>query len=429
MNFVRVYPFHRFWPGSLEPTAMQDLLAKFANQLSTQPYPCYHVIRRLDPVHWSDSWQSWFLTRYQDVALVMKDVRFRVGQVEHFSKRLDLERLDPEQRRVSSASLAVIERWLASFLLFTDPPEHTRLRALISKAFTPRSLEQIEPLIERRVEGLLADFREGQVVDLIPTLAVPLPVMTIADFLGSRADDHEMLGGWSHDLASFLGNDRLTPEVVERSRNSLEAMAEYFGQLMDVRQREPQEDLMSRLLLSQHEGSSLTHQEVLSMCILLFGAGHDTTTNLIGNGLLTLLRHPQALPLLQREPDRVLEEVLRYDNPSLIASRTAAEAVELGGRQIQAGDCVNLCVGAANRDPAQFAEPDRFWPERPQPGNLSFGRGIHFCVGSFLAKLEARILLTRFFGRWPGSRIVVEPERIPTLAFRRLRHLQVELRA
>lgn len=407
---------------------MQDLLAKFAPQLSTQPYPCYHVIRRLDPVHWSDSWQSWFLTRFSDVASVMKDARFRVGQVEHFSQRLDLKALDPEQRAASEASLRVIEGWLSSFLLFTDPPRHTRLRALISKAFTPKSLEQIEPVIVERVQGLMADFRPGQVIDLIPALAVPLPVMTIADFLGSRAQDYEQLGGWSHDLASYLGNDRLTPEVVERSRRSFESMAEYFSALMQLRQQAPQDDLMSRLLTAQHEGSSLTHDEILSMCILLFGAGHDTTTNLIGNGLLTLLRHPQSLALLKSDPERVLEEILRYDNPSLIASRTAAESVEIAGRRILAGDCVNLCVGAANRDPEQFEQPDRFWPERPQAGNISFGRGIHFCVGSFLARLEARILFRQFFERWPGSKLVEEPVRIPTLAFRRLKSLRVELR-
>lgn len=406
---------------------MQDLLAKFSSQLLTNPYPAYHVIRKLDPVHWSPSWHSWFITRYEDVAAMMKDARLSVGKVSNFSNRLTGEGAELEK---AQAQLVEIERWLASFLLFTDPPAHTRLRALISKAFTPRSVEQIAPTVQERVDKLLEPLQNGQVVDLMQVIAIPLPVMTIADFLGSRPQDFAELAGWSHDLASFLGNDQLTCAVVQRSLDSLEGMARYFTTLMNERRCLPQEDLMSRLLQAQHEGSSLQESEILSMCILLFGAGHDTTTNFIANGLLALLQHPSEAAKLVREPeriDRAVDEILRYDSPSLIASRSVLQEVQLGDKILQVGDSVNLCMGAANRDPAQFAEPDKFNISRQDGAPIPFGKGIHFCVGSFLAKLEARTVFATLMKRWPGSRLARPPERIPTLAFRRLKHLTVEL--
>lgn len=407
---------------------MQDLLAKFSSQLLTNPYPAYHVIRKLDPVHWSDSWQSWFVSRYQDVASLMKDGRLSVAQVGKFSHRLEGEEPMDEAR----AQLHKIEQWLASFLLFTDPPAHTRLRGLISKAFTPRSVELLAPVVQQRVDRLLEPLQTGQVVDLMEHLAVPLPVMTIADFLGSRPQDYRELAGWSHDLASFLGNDDLTPHSVARSLASLEGMAEYFHGLMEERRRQPEEDLMSRLLQAQHEGSTLREGEILSMCILLFGAGHDTTTNFIANGLLALLQHPSEAAKLARQPemvDKVVEEVLRFDSPSLIAVRSVLQEMEVGGKTLLPGDSVNLCLGAANRDPSQFPEPDRFRVERQDGNHIPFGKGIHFCVGSFLARLEARTVFSTFLRRWPQSRLAAAPERIPTLAFRRLKHLQVELLA
>jgi len=405
---------------------MQDLLAKFSSQLLTNPYPAYHVIRKLDPVHWSDSWQSWFVSRYEDVASLLKDNRLSVSQVGKFSHRLVGEGDEARQQ------LKKIEEWLASFLLFTDPPAHTRLRGLISKAFTPRSVELLAPVVQQRVDRLLEPLQTGQVVDLMETLCIPLPVMTIADFLGSRPQDYRELAGWSHDLASFLGNEYLSPEMVARSLASLEGMAGYFQGLMQERRRQPEEDLMSRLLQAQHEGSTLQESEILSMCILLFGAGHDTTTNLIANGLLALLQHPSEAAKLVRQPDmleKVVEEVLRFDSPSLIAVRSVLQEVVVGGKTLLPGDSVNLCMGAANRDPAQFPEPDRFKIERQDGNHIPFGKGIHFCVGSFLARLEARTVFSTFLRRWPNSRLAAPAERIPTLAFRRLRHLKVELLA
>ena len=407
---------------------MRDLLAQFSQQLLTNPYPAYHVIRRLDPVHWSESWQAWFITRHRDVATLMKDPGLSVSQVAIFSRRLAEADDTPETR----AKLQQIEAWLGRFLLFTDPPAHTRLRALISKAFTPRSVETLAPLVQERVDQLLAGLAAGEQVDLLQHIAVPLPVMTIADFLGSRPDDYHELQGWSHDLASFLGNDLLTAADVDRSLVSLNGMANYFMGLMEERRLRPQEDLMSRLLQAQHEGSALSEDEILALCVLLFGAGHDTTTNLIANGLLALLQHPSEIQKVLADPavmERASEEVLRYDGPSLVASRVALADFELDGRSIRQGDSLNLCMGAANRDPLQFEQPDRFLVQRDNTGHVAFGKGIHFCVGSFLAKLEARTVYRAVLQKWPGTKVLGVPERIPTLAFRRLKSLNVELRA
>jgi len=340
--------------------------------------------------------------------------------------------MSPEELAPVQDSLKVIEGWLSSFLLFTDPPAHSRLRALISKAFTPRSVELLAPIVQQRVDKIFQDCESGMTVDLMQLVAIPLPVMTIADFLGSRPQDYHELQGWSHDLASYLGNDILSPELVRSSLASLEGMAGYFGRLMEERRRQPQDDLMSRLLQAKHEGSSLTESEILSMCILLFGAGHDTTTNFIGNGLLALIQHPSESSKLVADMsriDRAVEEVLRFDSPSLIASRTVLKDTQVGGKLLREGDSINLSMGAANRDPEQFKDPDRFALDREDVGHIAFGRGIHFCVGSFLAKLEARTVFQSFLQRWPNSCLVGTPQRIPTLAFRRLKDLVVELRA
>ena len=406
-----------------------DLLAKFASQLATSPYSAYHVIRKLDPVHWSPSWQSWFVTRHEDVSNLMKDPALSVARVSGFSSRLIAS---PQEIAQARPLLERIESWLSRFLLFTDLPAHSRLRALIIKAFTPRSIELMKDRVEARVESLMSGWSEGQELDLLAALAVPLPVMTIADFLGSRPDDYLGLAGWSHTLASFLGTDSLTPHLVADTLASFEGMESYFQDLLGQRRLQPQEDLLSRLLAVQHEGTQLRDDEILAMGILLFAAGHDTTTNLIGNGLLAVLQHPAERRLMQSSQealDRGLEEILRYDSPSLIATRWVARPFELAGKQFQEGDGINLCMGAANRDPAVFVQPDRFWIDRPVCSHIAFGKGMHFCVGSYLARLEARSVLSQFLTRWPNSQLLGAPERIPTLAFRRLRHLKVRLAA
>ncbi|MGE0493123.1 MAG: cytochrome P450 [Vulcanimicrobiota bacterium] len=392
-----------------------DLLARFRDQMQRNPYPVYHLLRKLDPVHWSESWGAWFLTGYADIASLKKDDRFSVGRVSDFTKRLGIEGLD----------LSAVERRLSSWLLFMDPPRHDQLRALVAKVFTPKSLSRMEGIVAARVDHLLDPVGPGQ-ADLLAVLASPLPVLTIADILGAPPEEVASFEGWSHDLVSFLGSDGPAPEVVVQGAASLAAMEAYFTELIAQRRSQPADDLLSDLLAVE----GLQDDDILGLATLLFAAGHDTTTNLIGNGLLALLEHPEQTARLVAEPERmaaVLEEVLRYDGPSQITSRYATEDVEVAGKLVRAGQCVNLCIGAANRDPSQFAEPDRFDIDRAATRHLAFGIGIHFCLGAFLARMEARAAWQGVLRRWPSARLATRPSHYPSVGFRRLRALEVEL--
>ncbi len=390
-------------------------------QLRTHPYPVFHTVRKLDPVHYSPGWQAWFLTRYEDVERVLKDPNFSVEKVSDFSQRLS-EPYDTSR----------IERALASWVLFTDPPAHGRLRALISKAFTPRTLQRFEDSVRARIAMLLDRFDPSGPVDLMSGLASPLPVMTIADVLGGRAEDIHRFENWSHRLATFLGSDELSADMAHQAEVSLTSLEGYFRPLLAERRARPGDDLISSLATARSEKEEpLNDDEIVSMSILLFAAGHDTTTNLIGNGLLAVLTNPlEKRKLVEGRvtPEVAVEEVLRYDSPSQIASRSVLAEVQLGDKRLLPGQLVNLCLGAANRDPAIFPQPDRFDLERPNLArHLAFGRGIHTCVGAHLARLEARLVLGSLLERWPGLRLEGQPERYPTLGFRRLKTLPVRL--
>lgn len=405
----------------MDRTVSQDLLARFGEQLKKNPYPVYHVLRKLDPVHWSPSWGAWFLTRFEDIWAIKKDNRFSVGRVSDFTARF----------QGLGADLDPLEARLGSWLLFMDPPRHTRMRALIGRAFTPRSLRRMEGIVAERVDLLLDAVDPSAPVDLMSALASPLPVMTIADILGARREDLARVEGWSHHLVSFLGSSVPTANILENARESLGAMEEYFRWIVGQRREQPGDDLTSELLAARlDDGEQLSEDEILAVCTLLFAAGHDTTTNLIGNGCLALLQHPAERKKLVDDMERIeaaVEEILRFDGPSQITSRYLTEDVEVGGKTLARGDCVNLCIGAANRDPVQFAEPDRFDLDRPPGRTLAFGIGIHFCLGSFLARMEARSAFLGVLRRWPSLRLAAAPEHYESVGFRRLKRLEVEL--
>lgn len=396
-----------------------NTLTESAQALLADPYAVYRVLRAEDPVHWSDAWEAWFLTRYDDVAAALKDPRLRVGRVSDFSRRLPAQSL---------RDMRPIEQKLGGWLLFLDPPEHDRLRALVSRAFTPQTIKRMEQSVRHRVERLLCDLKGN--VDLLTALASPLPVMTVADMLGGDERDHDRFYGWSHDLASFLGDEALTESSVRAAEVAVDGIETYFRAVVERRRATPQDDLVSGLLAVREAGTALSDDQIVSMCTLLFAAGHDTTTNLIGNGLLAVLQHPDARAALIAHPEKIesaVEEILRYDSPSQIVSRYAAENLEIGGRAVQAGQVLNLCVGAANRDEARFPDPDRFDIDRADNRHLSFGRGIHTCLGAFLARQEASIAIAEVLRRWPRALLLEAPQRYPTVGFRRLQSLRVNL--
>jgi pimeloyl-[acyl-carrier protein] synthase len=369
----------------------EDLFDPYRPEFHADPYPFYHRLRAKDPVHRTQM-GFWVVTRYDDVVTVLRDPRFGREGSDRLLGAVYGE--GPEEERVHRP------------MVFRDPPAHTRLRALVSKAFTPRVAESMRQHIQDIVDGLLDRVHGAQRMDVIADLAYPLPVTVICEMLGVPAADQGSIGQWSSDItrsldALGLASDR---EIVKRGRVARHALAEYFRTLLPERRRQPRADLLSSLIAAEEQGDKLSEEELLATCVLLFIAGHDTTVNLIGNGLLALLRHPDQLGLLKDDPTlmgRAVEELLRYDGPVQRTARLAKTDVDLAGKTIPKDALVVASIGAANRDPAHFADPDRLDVTRRVNDHLAFGFGIHFCLGAPLARLEAQIALGSVLRRLP----------------------------
>jgi pimeloyl-[acyl-carrier protein] synthase len=366
----------------------------FLPEFHQDPYPFYARLRTEDPVHQSPL-GFWVLTRYDDVVTTLRDPRFgRAG----FHPMLA-----GGQTRTASPDR------LPPSMLFQDPPDHTRLRALVNKAFTPRVVEAMRPHIQEIVDRLLDRVLPTGTMDVIEDLAYPLPVTVICEMLGVPVTDQAAIRQWSADLARSL--DAIGPQadvaVQERGEQARHALAEYFRAQIPERRRQPRSDLLSALIAVEEQGDRLTERELLAMCVLLFVAGHETTVNLIGNGMLALLRHPDELERLRAEPPLIpsaVEELLRYDSPVQRSARIPSADVVIDGHTIRQGTMVVAAIGAANRDPAQFADPDRLDVARRDNRHVSFGFGIHFCLGAPLARLEGQVAIGTLIRRAPHLR-------------------------
>jgi cytochrome P450 len=287
-----------------------------------------------------------------------------------------------------------------------DPPDHTRLRGLVTKAFTPRVIDKLRPRIQEVVDAAIDAAVEKGSMDVINDLAYPLPVTVISEMLGVPAADHETFKEWSRELARSLDPDLvLPPEVIARRQQAAEEFAEYFRGLIAARRREPQDDLLSALIAAEQDGAVMSEEELLSTCILILIAGHETTVNLIGNGVLAFMRNRDAFERFKADPAGLartaVEEVLRYDPPVQMTGRIALEDIEVGGHKISKGEQSVLLIGSANRDPGQFSEPNTFDAGRAKNNHLSFSSGIHFCLGAPLARLEGQIALRTMAERLP----------------------------
>ena len=385
-------------------------------EFHADPYPFYKRLREREPVHRSPL-GFWVVTRYEDCVAVLRDQRF--GR-EEFQQMLSQVYGDETEKPALPRSM-----------LFRDPPDHTRLRSLVSKAFTPRMIETMRDHIQEIVDRLLDRVQGAGRMDVIEDLAYPLPVTVICEMLGVPVDDHASIRGWSADIARSLDAIGLPTdqEIVERGRKARRALADYFRRLVPERRARPQQDLLSGLIAAEEQGDKLTPDEVIAMCLLLFIAGHETTVNLIGNGTLALLRHPDQLRKLRAEPSLIanaVEELLRYDSPVQRTARITSTDAEVAGQPMPKGTMVITALGAANRDPAQFPDPDVLDVTRKDPRHISFGFGIHFCLGAPLARVEGQLAIGTLLRRMPGLALdEANPEWRESSVLRGLKRLNV----
>ena len=357
------------------------------------PYSVYAELRRRAPVYWSDRFEAWILTRHSDVAAVIKDTD-KFSNAERIPTLL--RQLPPD----THANLADLSNHFSVGLVHSDPPDHTRLRALVSKAFTPRSVESMRPRIESLVNELLEEANDE--FDIVEQFAYPLPMIIISDMVGIPSSDREQFKAWSSQIFGFIGSGKPDAATAVRSQEALRELVAYFKQLFAHRRRHPGPDLLSQLVLVEEAGDRLSEDELLSLCSTFVSAGHETTTSLIASGALTLLRHPHVASDVNNDANLVaalIEEVLRHESPLQRDLKVAAVDVEISGVEIRSGDLVYAMLGAANRDPAQFDDPDEFQLRRPRNRHLSFGFGAHFCLGAPLARLEAQIALAAVANR------------------------------
>lgn len=376
-----------------------------SSRVRANPYETYERLRREDPVHRMRLINAWSLTEYEDAQTILQD-----------------------HRRYSSGDNK-LEYAPYRTMLDLDPPDHTRLRALVSKAFTPRAVAALGPRVEEIVEELLDGIADKERFDLIEDFAYPLPVIVIAEMLGIPAQDRDRFNVWSNDIALAV-EPVLTNEEIARVQRASDEIVAYFEEIIAQRRDRPEEDMLSALLAAEEEGDKLTHDELIGTLMLLLVAGNETTRSLIGNGMLALLKNPDQLQRLRDAPellDSAIDELLRYDSPVQFIIRVVMEDTQFKGRQLRTGQKMMILVGAANRDPAVFTDPNELDIGREEKSHISFGRGIHYCLGSPLALLEARAAFTGLLERFSSIRLLSDPDYRNQIVLRGVEDLWVEV--
>ena len=397
----------------------------FSPQFFADPYPFYSRLREASTLQY-DKRLGWMVTRYDDIRTLAKSGLLSRGKFES-------ERLVGLSAEVCLAARPVMDGFNLE-MMRRDPPAHTRLRGLVNKAFTARVIDQLRPRIQQIIDELLDAVDDAAYIDVIGDLAYPLPASVIMELLGVPLEDRPRLKAWTTDRISFIGSIQNAPDplaLATRAAQSASAMNVYFREVIEERRVRPKGDLIS-LLIAVEEDDRLSEEEIIANCSLLLSAGHETTTNLIGNGLLALLRHPSQLTRLIDEPDRMqsaVEELLRFDSPVQLAPRASIAEIQLAGVSIPAGQRVTLMLGAANRDGEYFNNPNRLNVEREPNEHLSFGFDRHFCLGAHLARLEAQLAFSTLLRRYPGLALDGSPlQWVSNLAYRGLKALPVKLR-
>jgi cytochrome P450 len=408
-------------------TAISDLDAALTSPtFFDDPYPVYAALRERDPVHWCAPWDAWVVTAWDPVVEVLR-------RPESFSSAgYELAMLEALAAADPDGAPALRAHYATQVLSLTDPPVHTRLRRSLVTSFTPRVVERLRPRVEALVTELLDGLPDAPEVDLLATFAYPLPALIIGELLGVPPEDQHRFTRWSADIVALVGTGAMVPERVAAAERSMAEFHAYLRPLIDARRDAPPgEDLLGGLVHPATAVDRLSDAELVATCVTLLFAGHETTANLIANGLIALLRHPDQLARLRAQPHlapSAVEELLRFDASVQRNRRRAVADVELAGRRIRAGDRVLAFLGAANRDPAAFPEPERLDLGRTPNKHLAFGHGIHYCVGAALSRLEAPIALTAVLERFPGLALGSSPIAwMPNIAFRGPRELVVRI--
>ena len=396
----------------------EPLFNPLSPEFIRDPYPHYERLRTTDPMHLTP-FGAYVASRHAEVSLVMRDKRFGKDYIERTKRRYGPQIMEEP-----------VFRSMSHWMLQQDPPDHTRLRGLVVKAFTARRVEDMRPRIQEIVDQTLDRIAPQGHMDLIEDFAFRLPVTIICDMLGIPEEHREVFYTSSRDGGRLLDPVPLTKAEIEQA-NAGNLMAQmYFQQLFELRRKNPGDDLTTQLVQAEEDGSKLSNDELTANIILLFGAGHETTVNLIGNGLLALYRNPDQLALLKANPDLIsnaIEEFLRYNSSVQLTGRVALEDIEdLGGKKIPKGESVLCLLGSANRDPAVYPDrPDRLDITRPKIRPLSFGGGIHLCLGAQLARIEAEVAISTLLRRLPDLKLdnAENPEWRPTFVLRGLKNL------
>jgi cytochrome P450 len=385
------------------------------------PHPMFQMIRDQGRLVWSEAMEIWIMGRYEDVDALLMHPGTSADRASARSRAAQLA-----ERERSEQDFGPFAR--VSTMLTSDPPEHTRLRRLVSKAFTPRAVENLRPRIQDIVDGLLDQAAEKGSFELVMDLAYPTPVTVIAEMLGVPPSDLGNFKRWSDAIVATLGEQ--TDEVMDVARTSIHEMVDYLKDFIADRRKQPRDDLISGLIAAEDEGKVLSEDEIMATTMLLLVAGNETTTHLISNATYALLQNRDQWNLLCDDPSLInsaVEELLRYDGPVMATARVATVDMEIAGGTVKEGDLAMGILAAANRDPAKFENPDKLDITRNIPEHLAFGDGIHFCLGSNLARAEAQITLGSLVKRFPNLKQESEPEWGGTFVIRGVEKMQVSV--
>jgi cytochrome P450 len=409
----------------MPPVPSSEIFDFFLPEFRQNPYTFYKRLRETDPVHWGISFEPgiaamWHIARYSDILQILRDQRFThqappgdsAGSVS-----VDID--DPRQLYFSLSRLS---------LLFADPPAHTRLRTLVSRAFTPRMIESLRPRVEATASALLQTAQQRGRLDVINEYALPLTITIIAEMLDVPPEGRAQLTSWASVLIRAVDCKQSADIYAAAAQVSMEIF-QYFNELLARRRQAPGSDLLSQMLIAHDQSDRLSETELIVTATTLLVAGHETTVNLIGNGTRALLLYPDQLALLRQRPDLMpsaIEELLRFESSSQMASRYATDDIKVGGTTIQRGQIVNLLLGSGNRDPEAFSDPDRLDITRKENRHLAFGMGIHYCLGAPLARLEGQIAIGLLLQQFPSLRLLdPSPQWRDTIGFRGLQRLEV----